>query len=116
LKIIKKSPKKMTMAKSKKKTMTIKITPAHREIFEASKDGDLMRVNNALVEASRDPKRWFTSALEDGHPRCYGRGDTKGQAHANAEQSVKNYRAQKESYRISGKWTFIDYAPDVELP
>jgi hypothetical protein len=106
----------MTMAKRKKKgkTMTIKITHAYREIFEAARDGDLMRVNDALVEASRDPNRWFTSALEDGHPRCYGRGDTKAEAHANAERSVANYRAEKEGYRVIGEWTFIDYAPDVK--
>jgi hypothetical protein len=97
-------------------TTRARMTPAERDWFEAALDDDLQATNDALVEMNRDPARWFCSGIDGtGMPRIYGRGDSRGEAEANAKEGAEGYIRQKAAFRVMAPvddWHFIAYEPD----
>jgi hypothetical protein len=84
-------------------------------VIGAIRDGD-PRMNEVYALATRDPTRWFCSAIdENGIPRLWAKGDSDQEARKRAELAVTDYRDEKQSYREMvprSEWTFVTYPPD----
>src|SRR6516225_600437 len=79
-------------------------------VIGAIRDGD-PRMNEVYALATRDPTRWFCSAIdENGIPRLWAKGDSDQEARKRAELAVTDYRDEKQSYREMvprSEWTFV---------
>jgi hypothetical protein len=60
------------------------------EWLKAMADRDLPRARDSMVEAKRDPQRWFCIGIEEGCelPDIWGYGDSKAEARTACEAAA----------------------------
>jgi hypothetical protein len=98
--------------KPRKKSSSPKPVDPRIRWLRAMVSDDLAGAYLALVELYRDPQRWFASAVENGMPRLWARGDSEHEVRTRLECAVADHAFSKFQYRAVGDWQIVVHPPD----